>query len=92
MMSPEEIAETRRLFFGEHWKIGTISAHLGRHTDAIRRALNADSFSRKGRYVPRMTDRITHIFENTDFRTSDRKLVLPTLSVLQSGAFQIGVS
>ena len=32
------------------------------------------------------------IFDNKDFRTSNRKPVLPTLSVLQSGSFQIGVS
>jgi transposase len=51
MMSAEEIAEARRLFFGEHWKIGTISVHLGRHGDAIRRALKAESFSRKGRWL-----------------------------------------
>ncbi|MCP4606071.1 MAG: IS21 family transposase [Proteobacteria bacterium] len=65
MMSPEEIAEARRLFFGEHWKIGTISTHLGRHTDAIRRALNADSFSRKGRFVPRMIDPYIGFIEET---------------------------
>ena len=65
MMSPEEIAEARRLFFGEHWKVGTISAHLGRHPDAIRRALNADSFSRKGRYVPRMIDPYIGFIEET---------------------------
>ncbi len=64
-MSPEEIAEARRLFFGEHWKIGTISAHLRRHPDAIRRALNADSFSRKGRYVPRMIDPYIGFIEET---------------------------
>jgi transposase len=56
MMSPEEITEARRLFFGEHWKVGTIAAHLGRHPDAILRAINSDGFSRKGRYVPCLVD------------------------------------
>lgn len=55
-MPPEEIAEARRLFFGEHWKIGTIAAHLHRHPDAIKRAIGADSFVRKGRYVPSLLD------------------------------------
>ncbi len=51
MMSPEEIAEARRLFFGEHWKVGTIAAHLHRHPIAIKRAIGADSFIHKGRHV-----------------------------------------
>jgi hypothetical protein len=43
MMPPEEIAEARRLFYGEHWKVGTIVAHLHRHPDAIKRAIGADN-------------------------------------------------
>lgn len=65
MMSPEEIAEARRLFFGEHWRIGTIATHLGRHPDAVRRALNADAFSRKGRHVPCMIDPFVAFIEDT---------------------------
>lgn len=34
------IAEMRRLYYGEHWKIGTIAAQLQLHPDAIRRAVN----------------------------------------------------
>jgi transposase len=34
------IAEMRRLYYGEHWKIGTIAAQLQIHPDAIRRAVN----------------------------------------------------
>ena len=34
------IAEMRRLYYGEHWKIGTIAAQLQVHPDAIRRAVN----------------------------------------------------
>ena len=65
MMSPEEIAEARRLYYGEHWKIGTISAHLGRHESAIRRAINADSFVRKGRFTPRLIDPYIGFVEET---------------------------
>ena len=32
-------AEVRRLFFTEHWKVGTISAQLGIHRDAVMRAI-----------------------------------------------------
>jgi transposase len=34
------VAEMRRLYYGEHWKIGTIAAQLQVHPDAIRRAVN----------------------------------------------------
>jgi transposase len=56
MMSPEEIAEARRLFYGEHWKVGTISEHLHRHPDAIQRAIGADSFVSKGRHAASKLD------------------------------------
>jgi transposase len=46
MISPEEIAEIRRLFFAEHWKIGTIAAQLKLHPETIRKAVNAESFGR----------------------------------------------
>jgi transposase len=65
MMSAEEIATARRLFFSEHWKIGTIAAHLGRHPDAIRRALNVDAFSRKGRHIKSLIDPYLGFIEDT---------------------------
>jgi transposase len=44
-MIPEEArSRIRRLFFAEHWKVGTISAQLGVHHDAVRHAINAHSF------------------------------------------------
>lgn len=56
MMTPEEITEVKRLFFGEHWKIGTISSFLYRHPDAIKRAVGVESFHRKERTVARKVD------------------------------------
>jgi hypothetical protein len=65
MMTPEEIAEAKRLFYGEHWKIGTISNQLGRHPDAIRRAIDSESFKRKSRHLPRKTDPYMDFIEET---------------------------
>jgi transposase len=65
MMSPEEIAEARRLFFGEHWKVGTIAEHLGRHPDAVNRAIDADSFVFKGRHTPSKLDPYLGFIEET---------------------------
>ncbi len=46
MISPEEIANIRRLFFAEHWKIGTIATQLGLHPDTIRGAIESHRFRR----------------------------------------------
>ena len=39
-------ANIRRLFHGEHWKIGTIAAELGLHPDTVRGALEVERFKR----------------------------------------------
>lgn len=38
-------ARIRRLFFAEHWKVGTIAEELGLHHDTVRRAIEADRFA-----------------------------------------------
>lgn len=37
-------AKIRRLFFAEHWKVGTIAAELGLHHDTIHHAIESRSF------------------------------------------------
>jgi DNA-binding transcriptional regulator LsrR (DeoR family) len=39
MITPEQHAEIRRLYYGEHWKVGTIAAALGVHHETVRAAL-----------------------------------------------------
>lgn len=46
MISIELIANIRRLFYAEHWKIGTIAAQLDLHPDTVRAAVEAHRFSR----------------------------------------------
>ena len=47
-MIPEELrSRIRRLFFAEHWKIGTIAAELGVHHDAVEHALEPKQFINK---------------------------------------------
>lgn len=43
MITPEQHAEIRRLYYGEHWKVGTIAAALGVHHDTVRAALLNDT-------------------------------------------------
>jgi len=47
-------AEIRRLFYAEHWKIGTVAAALGVHPDTVRRAIEVERF-RAGSAHPRAT-------------------------------------
>jgi transposase len=44
MISSDERARIRRLFYAEHWKVGTIAAELGVHHDTVRRAIDAERF------------------------------------------------
>jgi transposase len=52
MIDDAVVARIRRLFYAEHWKVGTIAAELGVHHDAVRRAINVDSFATGARRVP----------------------------------------
>ena len=41
MISDEQRAKIRRLFFAEHWKVGTIAAELGVHHDTVHRTFSS---------------------------------------------------
>jgi hypothetical protein len=43
MITPEQHAEIRRLYYGEHCKVGTIAAALGVHHETVRAALINDT-------------------------------------------------
>ena len=53
MISKELVAEVRRLYYAEHWKVGTIAAELGLHHTTVRRALGL--LERCGSRQPRAT-------------------------------------
>jgi len=55
MIDAELHAKIRRLFFVEHWRIGTIAAELGVHPDAIRRAIGSELFNANRGPVSRAT-------------------------------------
>jgi len=56
MISEECRSRIRRLFYAEHWKIGTISAELGVHRDAVALAVCSDRFVNRCRVVPSALD------------------------------------
>ena len=50
-------ARIRRLFYAEHWKVGTIAQSLGVHPDAVRLAIEVERLqSRTARVRPRRLD------------------------------------
>lgn len=46
MIEPEKVAEIRRLFYAEHWKLGTIASFLHLHHTTVRAAVEGDRTSR----------------------------------------------
>jgi transposase len=57
VIAPDLRARIRRLFFAEHWRVGTIAGELGVHHDTVRRAIEADRFIRSDALVrPSMLD------------------------------------
>ena len=51
--TPEREAEIIRLYFAEHWRVGTIATQLGVHPDVVRRVLGLGDLRARG--APRPT-------------------------------------
>jgi transposase len=51
MISAEQRAEIRRLYYAEHWRVGTIATTLGLHHDTVRHALETERFIRPGAQI-----------------------------------------
>ncbi|MEE8166253.1 MAG: IS21 family transposase [Myxococcota bacterium] len=47
MISEAQRAEIRRLYYAEHWRIGTIASELSLHPDTVRAALETARFNRR---------------------------------------------
>jgi len=56
MITPAQHAEIRRLYYGEHWKVGTIAAQLAVHHDTVRAALADTRAVRRGACRPSRLD------------------------------------
>lgn len=54
--TPEREAEITRLYFAEHWRVGTIAAQLGVHPDVVRRVLGIGKARPGGEPRPRLVD------------------------------------
>ena len=43
MIDLESVARIRQLYYGEHWRVGTIAAELGLHHEVVERALRDET-------------------------------------------------
>jgi transposase len=65
-ISRDTEVEIRRLFFGEHWKCGTIAAQLGVHPDVVTRVIGSlGSSARSGPPRARILDPFASFVEET---------------------------
>jgi transposase len=56
-MIPTELrSRIRRLFFAEHWKVGTIATELGVHHNTVELAIDTSRFASRGKSVPSALD------------------------------------
>ena len=65
MIPPEQVAEIRRLFYAEHWKVGTIATQLGLHPDTVRSALETERFNRARQLRPTRLDPFIGFIQKT---------------------------
>ncbi len=65
MISEAQRAEIRRLFYAEHWRVGTIAAELGLHPDTVRAALETAQFKSKALVRPSRLDPYTGFIHAT---------------------------
>lgn len=56
MIDKESRATIRRLFYAEHWKIGTIARELGLHPETVSRAVETERFKNTRTLRPCTTD------------------------------------
>lgn len=65
MISAELSAKIRRLFFAEHWKVGTIASMLSLHPDTVRGAIESHNFNRAPSLRATLTEPYLNFIEQT---------------------------
>ncbi len=65
MITEAQRAEIRRLFYAEHWRIGTIASELGLHPVTVRAALETARFNRRTVVRPSRLDPYTDFIRTT---------------------------
>jgi len=65
VISTELRAEIRRLYYAEHWRVGTIASTVHVHPDTVRKAIEAQRFVQGARARPMALDRYLPFIRET---------------------------
>lgn len=87
MLPAETVVRIRRLFYVEHWKIGTIADNLGVHRDAVRNALETDRFNRARVLRATLADPYVSFVQDT-LRTYPRLRATRIFQMLRQRGYQ----
>lgn len=90
MISPETVVRIRNLYYGEHWKIGTIAAELGLHDQTVRGALETDRFNRPRLMRPTKLD-LYRDFVRVTLEAHPRLRATRLFQMIQSRGYTGGV-
>jgi transposase len=90
MISKELVAKIRRLYYAEHWKIGTIASELGVHPDTVKRAIEAERF---GTRSPKqlVTDPYLEFIQQT-LKAHPRLRATRVLQMIRARGYEGGIS
>jgi len=90
MISKEQVTTIRRLYYAEHWKIGTIASELGLHPDTVKRAVQTERF--KSRSPKRLvTDPYLEFIQQT-LKQYPRLTATRLFQMVQARGYRGGVS
>lgn len=65
MIDEKTEAKIRRLFFAEHFKVGTISTQLGLHHSVVTRVIGTDQMVSKTKVFPSALDPFIALISDT---------------------------
>jgi transposase len=90
MISKELVAKIRRLYYAEHWKIGTIASELGVHPDTVKRAIEAERFGTRS-HKQLVTDPYLEFIQQT-LKAHPRLRATRVLQMIRARGYEGGIS
>jgi len=88
VIDAEKVAQIRRLYFAEHWKVGTIASELGLHHETVKAAVRLlDRAKPKPRPRPSMVDAYAPFIEET-LKKHPRLLATRILDMIRARGYQ----
>jgi transposase len=90
MISKEQVTIIRRLYYAEHWRIGTIASEMGLHPDTVKRAVLAERFKSR---LPKqlVTDQYLEFIQQT-LKQYPRLTATRLFQMVQARGYKGGVS